>query len=61
MTAKRKMQAKGAQVIGAMKEVVGRATHNRKLEAEGKAEKTAGHGMDASEKVKDAVRRPWQH
>ncbi|MER0480850.1 CsbD family protein [Streptomyces sp. Edi2] len=61
MTAKRKMQAKGAQVIGAMKEVVGRATHNRKLEAEGKAEKTAGHGLDASEKVKDAVRRPWQH
>ncbi|KOG41601.1 CsbD family protein [Streptomyces decoyicus] len=61
MTAKRKMQAKGAQVIGAVKEVVGRATHNRKLEAEGKAEKTAGHGLDASEKVKDAVRKPWQH
>ncbi|MCZ1009130.1 CsbD family protein [Streptomyces lydicus] len=61
MTAKRKMQAKGAQVIGAMKEVVGRATHNRKLEAEGKAEKTAGHGLDAGEKAKDAVRRPWQH
>ncbi|MEU9484214.1 CsbD family protein [Streptomyces decoyicus] len=61
MTAKRKMQAKGAQVIGAMKEVVGRATHNRKLEAEGKAEKTAGHGLGASEKIKDAVRKPWQH
>ncbi|MEU5546666.1 CsbD family protein [Streptomyces sioyaensis] len=61
MTAKRKMQAKGAQVIGAMKEVVGRATHNRKLQAEGKAEKSAGHGLDASEKVKDAMRKPWQH
>ncbi|GES33013.1 CsbD family protein [Streptomyces angustmyceticus] len=61
MTAKRKMQAKGAQVIGAMKEVVGRATHNRKLEAEGKAEKHAGQGLDAAEKTKDAVRRPWQH
>ncbi|MFJ9471343.1 CsbD family protein [Streptomyces caniferus] len=61
MTAKRKMQAKGAQVIGAMKEVVGRATHNRKLEAEGKAEKSAGHGLDAAEKTKDAVRKPWQH
>lgn len=59
MTAKRKMQAKGAQVIGAMKEVVGKATHNRKLEAEGKAEKTAGHGLDVSEKTKDEVRKRW--
>lgn len=59
MTAKRKMQAKGAQVIGAMKEVVGRATHNRKLQAEGKAEKSAGHGLDASEKAKDAMRKRW--
>lgn len=57
MTAKRKMQAKGAQVIGAMKEVVGRATHNRKLQAEGKAEKSAGHGLDASEKIKDAMHK----
>ncbi|MFI0907879.1 CsbD family protein [Streptomyces sioyaensis] len=59
MTAKRKMQAKGAQVIGAMKEVVGRATHHRKLQAEGKAEKAAGHGLGASEKAKDAVRKRW--
>ncbi|MEU5213978.1 CsbD family protein [Streptomyces sp. NPDC020742] len=61
MTAKNTMRAKGAQVIGAMKEVVGKATHNHKLEAEGKAEKTAGKGMDAGEKVKHTLRKPWQH
>ncbi|MFD8546712.1 CsbD family protein [Streptomyces sp. NPDC059649] len=57
MTAKDTMRAKGAQVIGAMKEVVGKATHNRKLQAEGKAEKAAGHGLDAKEKAAHRLRR----
>ncbi|MER7149481.1 MULTISPECIES: CsbD family protein [Streptomyces] len=59
MTTKDTMRAKGAQAIGAMKEVVGKATHNRKLEAEGKAEKTAGHGLDAKEKAKHRLHKPW--
>jgi len=41
---------------GNVKEVAGRATHNRDLEAEGKVDKAAGNLKQAGEKVKDAFK-----
>jgi uncharacterized protein YjbJ (UPF0337 family) len=41
---------------GKTKDVVGRATGNKDLESEGKAEQVVGHLKQAGEKVKDAVR-----
>jgi uncharacterized protein YjbJ (UPF0337 family) len=41
---------------GKAKDVVGRATQNKDLESEGKADQFVGHLKQAGEKVKDAVR-----
>jgi uncharacterized protein YjbJ (UPF0337 family) len=41
---------------GKAKDVVGRATGDKDLESEGKADQVAGHLKQAGEKVKDAVR-----
>jgi uncharacterized protein YjbJ (UPF0337 family) len=41
---------------GKAKNVVGRATGNKDLESEGKAEQVVGHLKQAGEKVKDAVK-----
>jgi uncharacterized protein YjbJ (UPF0337 family) len=41
---------------GNVKEVAGRATNNRDLEAEGKVDKAAGNLKQAGEKVKDAFK-----
>jgi uncharacterized protein YjbJ (UPF0337 family) len=43
-------------VRGKAKDAVGRATGNKDLESEGKAEQAVGHLKQAGEKVKDAVR-----
>jgi len=43
-------------VRGKAKDVAGRATGNKDLESEGKADQVAGHLKQAGEKVKDAVR-----
>ena len=43
-------------VRGKAKDVVGRATGDRDLETEGKAEQVVGHLKQAGEKVKDAAR-----
>jgi uncharacterized protein YjbJ (UPF0337 family) len=40
---------------GKAKDVVGRATGDKDLETEGKADQVAGHLKQAGEKVKDAV------
>ena len=40
---------------GKAKDVVGRATDDKDLEAEGKVEQVVGHLKQAGEKVKDAV------
>jgi uncharacterized protein YjbJ (UPF0337 family) len=44
------------QAKGAVKEGVGKATGDAKLESEGKAEKTAGKIQNAIGGLKDAVR-----
>ncbi len=41
---------------GKAKEAIGRVTDDPGLEAEGKADETAGHVKQAGEKLKDAVR-----
>lgn len=43
-------------VKGKAKEAAGRATGDRSLEAEGRADRTAGNVKQAGEKIKDAVR-----
>ena len=41
---------------GKAKDVVGRATGDKDMETEGKADQVVGHLKQAGEKVKDAVR-----
>ena len=44
------------QVKGAVKQAVGKAVGDTKLEAEGQADKTKGNLKNAGEKVKDAFK-----
>jgi uncharacterized protein YjbJ (UPF0337 family) len=46
---------------GKAKDVAGRATGDKDLETEGKAEQMVGHLKQAGEKVKDAVRSGLPH
>ncbi len=48
---------KAESVKGTAKEVAGRVTDDRSLEAEGAAERAKGDLKQAAEKVKDAFRR----
>ncbi len=43
--------------VGAVKEGLGKALHNDKLQAEGIADKVAGSAKEAVGKVKDAVHK----
>ncbi len=43
-------------VVGSVKEAVGKVTDNERLEAEGKAQDATGDLKQAGEKVKDAFR-----
>jgi uncharacterized protein YjbJ (UPF0337 family) len=43
--------------VGAVKETAGKAVGNRKLEAEGVADKVVGSGKEAVGKAKDAVHK----
>lgn len=54
-----KEHIKGAadKASGATKEAVGKATDNRKLEAEGKLDKAKGAARDFAGDVKDGARR----
>ena len=45
------------QATGSVKEVVGKATGNKKMQAQGRIEKAAGKTQSAVGGVKDAVRK----
>jgi uncharacterized protein YjbJ (UPF0337 family) len=51
-----KAKNKAEELQGQGKEAVGRATDDRDLEAEGKADQASGNLKQAGEKVKDAFR-----
>ena len=53
---KDRIKGSAKQVKGAFKKLVGKATGDAKLEAEGKADKTAGKIQNAVGGLKDAVR-----
>jgi uncharacterized protein YjbJ (UPF0337 family) len=54
-----KQHMKGAadKVSGATKEAAGKATGNKKLEAEGRLDKAKGHTRDIAGDVKDAAKK----
>lgn len=49
-----KLKAAGNKVAGNVKEAVGKATDNERLEAEGKAQQVKGTGQDVTGSVKGA-------
>ena len=51
-----KAKHKAEQAGGQAKETTGRATGDRDLEAEGKADQSTAHAKQAGEKVKDAAK-----
>jgi uncharacterized protein YjbJ (UPF0337 family) len=57
MSTEDKVNNKGDELKGKVKEGVGRATDNKDLEAEGKADQISGNLKDAGEKVKDAFKK----
>ncbi|HMH92405.1 MAG TPA: CsbD family protein [Streptosporangiaceae bacterium] len=57
MSTEDKVNNKGEQLKGKVKEGVGEATNDRDLEAEGKADQISGNLKDAGEKVKDAFKK----
>ncbi|WP_070019829.1 CsbD family protein [Streptomyces nanshensis] len=56
MSAERKNQAKGEQLRGKVKERVGRALGNERMQTEGRSEQSKGDARHAAEKVKDIFR-----
>lgn len=58
---KDEIKGAGNKAKGAVKEAVGKATDNRKLEAEGKLDKAKGHVQDKIGKAKDAARDALKH
>ncbi|MBO0919162.1 CsbD family protein [Streptomyces sp. NBC_01260] len=56
MAADEKAQAKGEQVEGKVKKVVGGAVGNESMKAEGRADETKGDLRQAKEKAKDAIK-----
>ena len=54
--ARNKTRNAAQKVKGQVKEAAGRATGDRRLEAEGRSDKTRANLKQAGEKVKDAVR-----
>ncbi|WP_149184585.1 CsbD family protein [Streptomyces sp. TRM49041] len=57
MFAKRKTPSKAEQVMGAVKETVGRAVGNERLTAEGRAERAKGGLREAGKKARGAHKR----
>jgi uncharacterized protein YjbJ (UPF0337 family) len=51
-----KMKNKAEELSGQGKEAAGKATDNRDLEAEGKADQASGNLKQAGEKVKDVFK-----
>ena len=56
MAADDKLDAKGDQLKGKVKEGVGRATDDRDLEAEGHGDQAKGNMKQAGEKIKDVFK-----
>ncbi|MFF5985117.1 CsbD family protein [Streptomyces olindensis] len=56
MAGEQKGKAKAEQVKGKVKETVGRAVGNERLEAEGRAEQSKGDARQAKEKTKDVFK-----
>ncbi len=52
----RSVQGKGEKLVGGVKEVAGKATGDRELEAEGAGDKAKGSVHDAVGAVKDAAK-----
>ncbi|WP_420145143.1 CsbD family protein [Sphingobium sp.] len=50
-----KLKAAGNKAAGSIKEGIGKATDNERLEAEGKAQKAKGTAQDIAGSVKGAV------
>ncbi len=57
MSAERKAANKAREVKGKAKKGAGKAVGNPRMEAQGRAEQTAGNLRQAGEKVKDAVKK----
>lgn len=57
MGAADKMKNAAQSAKGDVKDEVGRATGNREMQAEGKADKAAGSLKQAGENLKDAVKK----
>jgi len=56
MSAKDKLKNKVQEIKGQAKKKTGKATNNRDLEAEGKADQAKGNLKNAGEQVKDAFK-----
>jgi uncharacterized protein YjbJ (UPF0337 family) len=56
MTERDKARNKGQELRGKLKEGAGRASGDRDLEAEGRADRAKGNAKQAGEKIKDAVK-----
>jgi uncharacterized protein YjbJ (UPF0337 family) len=52
-----KAKNKAQEVKGSVKDAAGRASDDKSLQAEGKADKVSGNLKQAGEKVKDAVKK----
>lgn len=57
MSAERKAANKGRVAKGKAKKAAGKAAGNPRMEAEGRADQTAGNLRQAGEKVKDAFKK----
>jgi uncharacterized protein YjbJ (UPF0337 family) len=53
---KDRIKGAGRQIKGSVKEAIGKVTGNRRTEAEGAAEKTAGKVQSGAGKTKDTIR-----
>lgn len=58
---KDRMEGAGRQVKGAVKDATGKVIGDRKLQAEGKADKAVGKVQSEVGKAKDAVRDAVRH
>jgi len=58
---KDRIEGAGKQVKGAIKDAAGKVTGDRKLQAEGKADKLVGKVQDEVGKAKDALRDAARH
>jgi uncharacterized protein YjbJ (UPF0337 family) len=54
--ARNKTRNKAQELMGQIKETAGRATGNRRLKAQGRADQTKANLRQAAEKIKDAFR-----